>query len=112
MKKFSFSIEEAKLALAKEDNKNFTRLLQHGTMQVEFFAPGNIDTQQPHKQDEIYIIASGTSGFVRNGETITCGTGDFIFVPAGMQHQFINMSADFATWVIFYGADGGEILSY
>ena len=40
-------------------------------MTVEYYAPKKIDEQQPHKKDEIYIIASGNSDFYRNGETIT-----------------------------------------
>jgi mannose-6-phosphate isomerase-like protein (cupin superfamily) len=109
MKKFALSVEEAIKALQKETDKQFTVLLQHGSMQVEYFAPKNIDTQTPHVQDEIYVIASGKSGFYRNGETIACKTGDVIFVPAGMEHRFVHFSDDFATWVIFYGPQGGEM---
>ena len=77
--------------------------MKHGTMSVEYFVPEEIDSQQPHLQDEIYVIVSGNSEFCRNGEIINCGTWDGIFVPAGMEHRFINFSKDFATWVIFYG---------
>ncbi|MGB4845935.1 MAG: cupin domain-containing protein [Ferruginibacter sp.] len=77
-------------------------------MQVEYFAPENIDTQIPHIQNEIYVIAAGQSSFFRNGETTECKTGDVLFVPAGMEHRFVNFSKDFATWVIFYGPAGGE----
>ena len=108
MKKSSASIAESILQLSKETNQRFTVMLQHGSMQVEYFAPEKIDTQSPHKQDEIYMIASGKSQFYRNGETVECKTGDVLFVPAGMEHRFINFSDDFATWVIFYGPAGGE----
>ncbi len=108
MDKFAFSIDAAKAALAKEKHIPFTILMQHGSMQLEYFAPDRIDTQTPHRQDEIYVIASGSSDFYRNGETVQCKTGDVLFVPAGMEHRFVNFSSDFATWVIFYGADGGE----
>ena len=103
-----FSIEEAKLQLQQQWLKPYTTLLQHGTMTVEYFAPKDVDTQTPHGQDELYIIASGHSIFYRDGEIIECKTGDVLFVPAGMEHRFQNFSNDFATWVIFYGATGGE----
>lgn len=109
MEKFALSVEEAIKALQKETAKKFTVLLQHGSMQIEYFAPDKTDTQKPHVQDEIYVITSGTSNFYRNGETISCKTGDVIFVPAGMEHRFVNFSHDFATWVIFYGPQGGEM---
>ena len=34
--------------------------------------------------------------------------GDMLFVPAGTVHRFEDFSDDFATWVIFYGPEGGE----
>jgi mannose-6-phosphate isomerase-like protein (cupin superfamily) len=109
MEKFALSVTDAIAALQKETDKKFTVLMQHGSMQIEYFAPDKIDTQTPHAQDEIYVITSGSSSFYRDGETINCKTGDVIFVPAGMEHRFVNFSGDFATWVIFYGPQGGEM---
>lgn len=106
--KYQVSLAEAIAQLNKDSEHPFTVLLQHGTLQVEYFAPRDIDTQTPHEQDELYIIASGYSDFYRNGETIKCQKGDILFVPARMEHRFINFSNDFATWVIFYGKKGGE----
>jgi mannose-6-phosphate isomerase-like protein (cupin superfamily) len=102
MQKFHVTIAEGIEALQKNAQQPFAQLLQNKSMSIEYFAPKNIDTQQPHAQDEIYVIASGNSSFYRNGETIDCKTGDVIFVPAGMEHRFVNFSEDFATWVIFY----------
>lgn len=77
-------------------------------MSVEYFSSKKVDSQTPHEQDELYVIARGHGYFNRNGETSECQAGDVIFVPAGMQHHFENFSDDFATWVIFYGPKGGE----
>ena len=82
--------------------------MQHGTMSVEYFSPDKVDNQQPHKQDELYVIDSGSGTFFRNGERIQFNKGDVLFVPAGMEHRFENFTEDFATWVIFYGKEGGE----
>jgi mannose-6-phosphate isomerase-like protein (cupin superfamily) len=38
----------------------------------------------------------------------TFGPGDFLFAPAGVEHRFEDFSKDFATWVLFYGPEGGE----
>lgn len=106
--KYHLTIAEAVEKLKKEHDKNFTVLGTNGSMSIEYFAPKNIDDQQPHRQDEIYVVASGSSQFYREGEVINCSKGDIIFVPAGMEHRFINFANDFATWVIFYGPEGGE----
>jgi len=105
---FKVSIEEAVNQLSKEEKNRFVTVMQHGSMSVEYYAPQKIDLQTPHKQDELYIIASGSGIFSRNNEKVSCKTGDALFVPAGMEHRFENFTTDFATWVIFYGPQGGE----
>jgi mannose-6-phosphate isomerase-like protein (cupin superfamily) len=108
MKKFSVTLNEAAQQLKEDPGQLFTIMMQHGSMQVEYYAPEKIDLQSPHQQDEIYVIASGSSQFYRAGETVDCTKGDVLFVPANMEHRFINFTDDFATWVIFYGPKGGE----
>jgi mannose-6-phosphate isomerase-like protein (cupin superfamily) len=105
---YKISFEEAKEALTKEKEFPFVALLHHGTMSVEFYAPKEIDLQEPHRQDEIYVIASGRGEFYCGNQKMKFKKGDLFFVPAGMEHRFHNFSPDFATWVIFYGPDGGE----
>jgi mannose-6-phosphate isomerase-like protein (cupin superfamily) len=86
----------------------FTTALAHGTLTVELFAPKVEDRQQPHAQDELYVVHTGTSGFVRDGARVQVGAGDVVFVPAGMPHRFEDFSDDFVTWVVFWGPVGGE----
>jgi mannose-6-phosphate isomerase-like protein (cupin superfamily) len=105
---YHVTTDEAIEALKKDKNRTFTMLLKRGSMSIEYFAPKDVDTQQPHKQDEIYVIASGSSQFYRNGELLYCNKNDVLFVPAGMEHRFLHFTRDFATWVIFYGPEGGE----
>lgn len=105
---FKVSPEDALKKLLDDYELPFTVVMKHGTMTIEYFAPQEVDTQTPHKQDEIYVIVKGHSTFYRDGERTSCKKGDILFVPAGMEHYFENFSDDFATWVIFYGPDGGE----
>ncbi len=101
---FHVSQKEAFDLLQNEDHA-FVKVLEDGNMSVEYFAPKIKDTQSPHKQDELYIIAEGYADFYRNGEIVKCKKGDVLFVPAKMEHRFIEFSEDFATWVIFYGEE-------
>ena len=86
----------------------FIELFKHGSLSVEYYKPHEIDLQQPHNKDEIYVIAAGTGNFKNGDRTTAFKTGDFLFVPAGVEHQFENFTDDFATWVFFYGPVGGE----
>ncbi len=82
--------------------------LAHGSMRTLLFKPKGKDVQQPHLQDEIYIILSGSGSFSKRGETRPFQAGDVIFVEAGAEHRFESFSEDFATWVVFWGPEGGE----
>lgn len=106
--KFKVSPHEARKQLLAEHEFPFTAVMKHGSMTIEYYAPETLDTQTPHKKDEIYVIISGSGTFNRNEERVTVTKGDILFVPAGMEHRFENFTTDFATWVIFYGDDGGE----
>jgi len=83
-------------------------LMQHGTMQLRFYAPRGEDPQTPHDQDELYVVAKGT-GFFRCGARRTpFAPGDVLFVAAGETHRFEEFSDNLELWVVFYGATGGE----
>ncbi len=88
--------------------KTFVKLLEHGSMYIEYYAPELEDHQTPHDQDEVYVIHQGDGIFFNNGLRHTFEAGDVLFVPAGVEHRFEEFSEDFATWVIFYGPKGGE----
>ncbi|HEU4405892.1 MAG TPA: cupin domain-containing protein [Polyangiaceae bacterium] len=84
------------------------QLLTHGSLEVRFYAPRGSDPQEPHERDEVYVIASGRGRFVRGGERVPFEPGDVLFVRAGVRHRFEEFDDDFATWVFFYGPEGGE----
>jgi mannose-6-phosphate isomerase-like protein (cupin superfamily) len=75
---------------------------------VELYAPVERDPQTPHTRDEVYFVVSGSGDFVVAGERATFNPGDALFVAAGVEHRFENFTADFTTWVVFYGPSGGE----
>ena len=83
-------------------------LFEHGTLEVEIYAPRGKDPQQPHTRDEVYVVMSGSGQFVNGDERHPFGMGDVLFVPAGVVHRFEDFSDDFATWVFFYGPEDGE----
>lgn len=101
------SVEEAMQYLG--DDTRFAKVLEHGTMIVEIYQPIEHDPQSPHAQDELYIVISGSGEFYNDGITKPFQTGDVLFVPAGVEHRFEKFTEDFKTWVIFYGAIGGEL---
>ena len=104
-----FSVAAALSQLEAAAGPRFITLFEHGSLQVEIYAPRGHDPQQPHTRDELYVVAQGSGQFF-NGETRRpVQPGDLLFVAAGRPHRFENFTADFAVWVMFYGPEGGEV---
>ena len=99
---------DALAQLNSKDGQLFAKIMEHGSMSVEIYRPVKVDTQNPHQQDELYVIISGSGEFLNDGKRSYFNLGDVLFVPAGIEHRFENFTDDFATWVIFYGPKGGE----
>ena len=81
--------------------------LLRGELQVELYVPQDEDFQKPHSRDECYVVIQGSGKFQMGGEVVPFEPGDFLFVPAGMEHRFFDFGHSLETWVIFYGPEGG-----
>ncbi|WFF42154.1 cupin domain-containing protein [Salinicola endophyticus] len=92
----------ARLAAAE---RPFVEVFARHELVLELFSPRDIDTQTPHARDELYLIASGSAVLNRDGERLAASVGDVLFVPKGMPHRFDTFSADFSTWVLFFGPE-------
>lgn len=101
------TIEDAKVAPIPSGYRS-ALLMQHGSMTLRYYQPRSADLQTPHDQDELYVVASGRGTFFVGGQRVPFGPGDVLFVAARVEHRFEEFSDDFATWVVFYGARGGE----
>jgi mannose-6-phosphate isomerase-like protein (cupin superfamily) len=62
---------------------------------------GDVDRQQPHNEDEVYVVISGRARFTAADETRDVMPGDTIFVAAGVPHRFHDISADMQLIVVF-----------
>jgi mannose-6-phosphate isomerase-like protein (cupin superfamily) len=62
---------------------------------------GGADGQSPHTEDEIYVVTAGAATFVDAGGEVLVGSGATIFVAAGDEHRFVEVTEDVATVVVF-----------
>lgn len=102
------TIKEALARLPTPEGKRFVTILERGSLLVELYAPRGKDPQQPHTRDEAYIVVQGSGEFIEGESREPFGPGDFLFVPAGVEHRFVDFTDDLTVWVIFYGPEGGE----
>jgi mannose-6-phosphate isomerase-like protein (cupin superfamily) len=62
---------------------------------------GGLDDQEPHREDEIYVVRSGAATLVTDSGTAAVGPRSVIFVPAGERHQFTEVRQALSLLVIF-----------
>jgi mannose-6-phosphate isomerase-like protein (cupin superfamily) len=48
------------------------------------------DRQTPHEDDEIYVVVAGGGVLEVEGERFQVGEGDALFVPARVEHRFVE----------------------
>lgn len=89
----------------------FIEIFRHGSLVVEIYQPTKVDLQQPHSRDELYVVIAGSGFFVNGGVRHPFSAAEVLFVPAGVEHRFEEFTDDFATWVFFFGPEGGEAVA-
>jgi mannose-6-phosphate isomerase-like protein (cupin superfamily) len=69
---------------------------------------GGTDDQDPHTEDEIYVVTAGRAMFESGGKQVAVAAGSVIFVAAGEVHRFADVTEDLATIVLFAPAEGSR----
>jgi quercetin dioxygenase-like cupin family protein len=67
---------------------------------------GQVDEQQPHTEDEVYLVLSGKASFRTSGQEQTVVFGSLIFVEKNVEHRFVDITEDLTVLVFFAPAEG------
>lgn len=102
-------LTEAEAGIPGPAGEHAATLLRHGSLDVAFSIPLYPRQQTPHARDEIYIIIRGRGVLFHDGKRDPFESGDVLFVAAGIEHQFEDITRDLVLWRVFYGPDGGEV---
>ncbi|MBV9921244.1 MAG: cupin domain-containing protein [Pseudonocardia sp.] len=62
---------------------------------------GGKDGQDPHAADEVYVVLRGRARLVAASGEAEVRAGSVIFLPAGEEHQFTDVSDDLSVLVVF-----------
>ena len=103
-----FTAAELQRQLPGPAGERFAVALERGSVSIELYAPRGSDPQQPHTRDEVYVVVSGRGEFVNGSERHAFAAGDLLFVPAGVEHRFLQFTDDLSVWVVFYGPEDGD----
>lgn len=85
----------------------WTELLRSEDLSAGLYvlAAGATDLQEPHTEDEVYVVLAGRSRFTAGEETVDAGPGDVIFVPARVPHRFHDITEELRIVVVFGPAE-------
>lgn len=63
--------------------------------------PGENDPQQPHEEDEIYYVESGSAVLRIGSEDVAVRPGSLLYVKAGVPHHFHSIETPLNLLVMF-----------
>lgn len=66
---------------------------------------GGTDGQEPHTEDEIYVVQQGRATLETGDGNAKVGPGSVVYVPANEEHHFVNVTENFAVLVLFAPAE-------
>jgi quercetin dioxygenase-like cupin family protein len=66
---------------------------------------GAADPQRPHHEDEMYYVLRGRARFTAGDEDQEISAGSVLFVAAGVEHRFCDISEELAVLVFFAPAE-------
>ena len=67
---------------------------------------GATDLQQPHSEDEVYVVIRGRCRFRAAEDEREVGPGAVLFVPARLEHRFVDIREAREALVFFGPAEG------
>lgn len=85
-----FDIEAACARLADKGGYEVVHASESLEIGVYVLVAPEPDRQQPHADDEVYVVLDGRGTLEVEGERVELGEGHAAFVPAGAEHRFVG----------------------
>ena len=87
----------------RESGGSWERFLDRPSMYLGVYRlpAGATDGQSPHDEDEVYFVVKGKGALVVDGERTTAEPGAILFVAAGAEHRFVEITEDLELLVFF-----------
>jgi mannose-6-phosphate isomerase-like protein (cupin superfamily) len=87
----------------KADEHDFDEFFfgQELSLTLARWLAGEVDTQTPHSEDEVYYVVSGRARIRVADEEQEVSPGSIVFVAAGVDHRFVDITEDLVTLVFW-----------
>ncbi len=90
-----------------QSGKRYLEFLRAPAMSAGVYVlpAGSTDLQSPHKEDEMYYVVRGCARMRAGSEDHAVSQGSVIFVPAGAEHRFYEITEELTVLVFFAPAE-------
>jgi len=88
--------------LEREDEP-FVEFLRRESLSLEVYRleAGATDPQDPHTEDEVYYIVSGSAKIRVGDDEYPVEPGDVVFVERHVEHYFFDIESELVTLIFF-----------
>jgi mannose-6-phosphate isomerase-like protein (cupin superfamily) len=95
---------------SSDEPTHYVEHLRNNDMSVGTYCipAASVDDQTPHTEDEIYVVVGGRAKIEAGGDSASLSPGSVVFVPAGEEHRFVEITEDLTTLVFFAPAEGSR----
>ena len=101
------SLEEARAEVQHRTGELYLEFLRRDSMSCGLYVleAGAADPQEPHQEDEVYVVLGGRGRLLVDGEDQPVGPGSVVFVARTVPHRFHDVSERLSLLVFFAPAE-------
>jgi mannose-6-phosphate isomerase-like protein (cupin superfamily) len=101
------SLEEARAEVQHRTGELYLEFLRRDSMSCGLYVlePGADDPQEPHQQDELYVVLSGRARLEVAGQDRAVEPGGVLFVARTVPHRFHDITERLTVLVLFAPAE-------
>ncbi|HEV3259310.1 MAG TPA: cupin domain-containing protein [Gemmataceae bacterium] len=96
------------VAESEKGNQRWREFLRVPSLSMGLYRlkAGQADEQQPHTEDEVYLVISGKASLRACGREQAVVPGSVIFVERTAKHRFVDITEDLTVLVFFAPPEG------
>ena len=101
------SLEEARAEVQRRTGELYLEFLRRDSMSCGLYVldPGASDPQEPHQEDEVYMVLSGRAWLEVAGQDHPVAPGSVLLVGRSVPHRFHDITERLSVLVFFAPAE-------
>jgi mannose-6-phosphate isomerase-like protein (cupin superfamily) len=101
------SLEEVRAEVQHRTGELYLEFVRRDSMSCGLYVlePGADDPQEPHQEDEVYVVLEGRARLMVAGRDHPVGPGSVLFVARTVAHRFHDVTQRLSVLVFFAPAE-------